>query len=276
MKCTVIIPSFNKGGLLLRTLQSVTAAADAQTEIIVIDDHSTDPKTLAAYKKLPNSVRLLTNPGKGVAAARNYGLSQALSDIIVFLDNDDGFSANFIAEGLATLNSSPRKAGFIYPDIVTFDERSIGWRPTPPFQSSRLKIYNYIPVTCLYRKAALEKVGGFSSELSSLEDWDLFLRLTAAGFTGQKFPKDKPGLLFYRISQQSRNNSFAAPKARIKARAEVLKKNHVSLPLQWLGNIASALYGRNIVLAQQRERAAFEALTEASRKPISSAIDELR
>lgn len=93
MKFSVIIPVYNGGATLHRALNSVAGLAD--TEVLVIDDGSTDetPAILQDYSRKFEHIRIFSQENRGVSAARNLGLDNAQGDCILFLDADDFLAA---------------------------------------------------------------------------------------------------------------------------------------------------------------------------------------
>ena len=93
---SVVIPTFNRAGLLRDTLAAVLAQTCPAGEIIVVDDGSTDgtQALLAGYSKLVRSV-LIQNSGDLVA--RNVGLREARFPLVAFCDSDDLWEPDFLA-----------------------------------------------------------------------------------------------------------------------------------------------------------------------------------
>jgi len=88
---SVIIPVYNVGAYLPRCLESLMDQTFSQIEILCIDDGSTDNtlQTVQKYREADPRIRLLTQPHRGVSAARNLGLQSAEGTYVVFLDADD-------------------------------------------------------------------------------------------------------------------------------------------------------------------------------------------
>jgi len=93
MDATIVIPTFNRSGRLLRCLQAV-GEQDLSTykvEVVVVDDGSEDD-TVSSVKDLsadfPMPLRVISNKGKGPAAARNTGMVAAESPLILYTDDD--------------------------------------------------------------------------------------------------------------------------------------------------------------------------------------------
>lgn len=104
MEASIIIPTYNRRDTLKRVLNSLfnqTYPKDAY-EVVVIDDGSKDD-TGAMVKKLnsPCSFKYLWQEKKGPAAARNYGLSEARGEVIIFIDSDIIVGSDFIEEHLS-------------------------------------------------------------------------------------------------------------------------------------------------------------------------------
>lgn len=85
---TILIPVFNRAGPLVEAVQSCLDQTWRPIEILVIDDGSTDDPT-AGLAQFGDQVRLVRQQNRGVASARNLGVSLARGDFIHFLDSDD-------------------------------------------------------------------------------------------------------------------------------------------------------------------------------------------
>ncbi len=95
---SVVIPVYNIEGRLEQCLDSVTGQSLEQTQIICVDDGSTDGSAaiLARYAARDRRVRVLTQPNGGPGAARNAGLALAEGEYVIFLDADDWFETGFL------------------------------------------------------------------------------------------------------------------------------------------------------------------------------------
>src|SRR5580704_19397684 len=87
---SIIIPTYNRGYILWKTIQSVQKQVYPYWELLIIDDGSTDDteKVVAEFQQDP---RILYEKRKnsGANKARNYGLEKAKGDLIAYLDSDD-------------------------------------------------------------------------------------------------------------------------------------------------------------------------------------------
>lgn len=182
-RISVIIPTFNRAGLIVETVESVWAQTMSDYELIVVDDGSTDDtqQSLVAWDGRIVS-RRIEHAGQG--AARNAGLEIAKGEHVAFLDSDDLWQPSFLEKASGALDRNPN-AGFAYCDYATFDEHGIiRTADMPP----RYKLGGHLfgellesDFICtgaiLVRRVCFDQVGGFDPRLVPVEDWDMWLRL---------------------------------------------------------------------------------------------------
>jgi len=94
---TVLIPLFNKAAYIQRALDSVYAQTDPPTEILVVNDGSTDGGDRIVRAQRDPRIRVLDQPNQGVSVARNNGLAAAGQPYVAFLDADDRWRPGFLA-----------------------------------------------------------------------------------------------------------------------------------------------------------------------------------
>ena len=211
MSVSVVIPCYNQGRFLGEAIASADAQWSLVSEIVVVDDGSTD-ETRAVATRDP-SVRYLHQERRGLSAARNSGWHASSGDHIAFLDADDRLLPGAIEAGIEALERWPRAAfafghyelmdeeGAVLPtwrerriaddqsftsgdfELVLPDGRRAGRSPQPRRVSDHYTAMlrrNYISMhaAVLYGRAVLEETAGFDSRLSALEDYDLYLRVT--------------------------------------------------------------------------------------------------
>jgi glycosyltransferase involved in cell wall biosynthesis len=178
---TVVIPTRDRPSLLADALASVEAQQRRAAHTIVVDDGSAEPPLPAAA-----SVQVLRHPrALGVAAARNGGLEQVETEWVAFLDDDDLWAPGKLDRQLAV--AAAERADFVWCGVVVVDARrrpvGIVAAADPGALLPRLLRTNAIgsPSAVLVRTELVRAVGGFDEELALLADWDLWLRLAAAG-----------------------------------------------------------------------------------------------
>jgi glycosyltransferase involved in cell wall biosynthesis len=187
---TVVIPTRSRWGLLsANALPAALRQDDVEVEVIVVDDCSADetPRRLAEMRD--PRVRLVRfEAPRGVAAARNAGITAARGQWLAFLDDDDIWSPRKLR---AQLDAAERtQADFVYTAAAAVDADRCCLYALPPFESSRLATAlltrNVMWGGCsnvAARTAVLRALGGFDERLFQLCDWDLWIRLahTARG-----------------------------------------------------------------------------------------------
>lgn len=104
---SIIIPLYNKGPYLRRTLDSVFAQTFEDYEVIVVDDGSTDdgPEQVTTYTD--PRLHLIRQANAGPGAARNRGVNEARGKYTAFLDADDEWLPEFLDCSLKNLNENP-------------------------------------------------------------------------------------------------------------------------------------------------------------------------
>lgn len=97
---SIIIPTWNSAQWITRCLDSVTRAADAECEIIVVDDGSTDDTVdiVRSYEERDPRLCLITCSHGGCGEARKQGVMQSQGDSVIFVDSDDTIPATLIAD----------------------------------------------------------------------------------------------------------------------------------------------------------------------------------
>jgi glycosyltransferase involved in cell wall biosynthesis len=185
---SIIIPTRNRWPLMQRSLRGALAQVDVDVEVIVVDDRSTDGTAAGLAALGDNRVRVLRNERPiNVSAVRNFGLAHASAPWTAFLDDDDLWAPHKLREQLAA--AARRDAIFAYGAGVIVDERGIvlyeDRAPPDPDQVARIALRsNPIPGGCsnaIARTDVLRDVGGFDEQMHLVADWDLWIRLSAAG-----------------------------------------------------------------------------------------------
>ena len=139
MKISIITISFNSGGSIQKTLDSVFNQSYNNIEHIIIDGGSTD-NTLAICNTFSHISKLISEPDNGVYDAFNKGLKLATGDIIGFLNADDVFFNNNSIQEIAEAFSS-NKTDIVYGnlDYVNQDGKIIRNRISKPYEKGLLK-----------------------------------------------------------------------------------------------------------------------------------------
>ena len=181
---SIIIPCYNHGHYLDRALESVLAQTMPDWEVIVVDDGSTDDTRAVVRAYADGRVRYLYQENQGLAGARNTGIDHARGNYLAFLDADDEWEPPFLERCVAVLEADDSLAG-VYTRVTFIDEDGrrllrLGAQPATraSFRERLLQGGFFPPSSVLVRRETVEMVGRFDPDLTSLEDWDLWLRLS--------------------------------------------------------------------------------------------------
>jgi glycosyltransferase involved in cell wall biosynthesis len=194
---SAIIPTYNRADYLARAVQSALDQRlpdDGQTEVIVVDDGSTD-HTLQVAASFGQRIVYLEQPNRREGAARNTGAAHARGTYFAFLDSDDYWLPGKLAGDLARF-TQPDRPALVFSRARNVDpfDRTIGERRLPHPQGDvfwRLAREAFIPMsTVAVRADAFRACGGFveDRDLSGTADWQLWIRLAArwpVGFVDQ-------------------------------------------------------------------------------------------
>ncbi len=185
-----VIPCFNHGRFVYDAALSCLNQADANVEVIVVDDGSDDGSTPGACDELePMGVRVIHQPNAGLPAARNAGVRLAKGEFLVFLDADDWVEPTFCSTLHGTLAADPDASHAYCQERLTDLGNNVIWR-VPSWDPILLLVTNLHPVTCLIRRDRFETVGGFDETMTEgYEDWDLWLRFASRGWRGVRVPE---------------------------------------------------------------------------------------
>ncbi|PGK31196.1 glycosyl transferase family 2 [Priestia megaterium] len=184
MKVSVVIPCYNRSYIISKAIDSVLRQTYAKTEIIIVDDCSTDTteQIISEYISKHSNIKYIKNKTNlGAAESRNVGVASSNGELIAFLDSDDVWMDNklelqvkaltsqidMIGIGRININENtgveknhiPGKEFYTYEEILKSDP--IGSNSGP-----------------LIRKKAFERVGGYDAKLPARQDWDLWIRIS--------------------------------------------------------------------------------------------------
>ncbi len=179
---TVVITCYNYGAFLAESVHSALAQQGGEPRVIVVDDGSTDERTLAELERLPAQVELLRQANAGLAEARNAGIRRASTPYLLTLDADDRLAADALQRMRDPLDASSA-LGFSY-GIMRFFGAWEGDLKMPPYDPYRLLFRHNIGSTALIRRELFDAVGGYDPTFVGYEDWEFWLHALECGWRG--------------------------------------------------------------------------------------------
>ncbi len=197
MKVTIVIPCYNVEPFAERCFASLFAQTHGELDLIAVDDGSTDG-TAALLKEImarsPFPFEVITQQNKGACAARNAGLQKATGTYVQFMDADDALLPEKIAHqvALAERNGLP---DLIVGSVHTYraddslretdTQRNEGRDPWLDLMKHRM---GGTPGN-LWKRSAVEAVGGWNEAMASSQEYDLMFRLLCDGVRPQFDPE---------------------------------------------------------------------------------------
>lgn len=178
-RVTVIIPCFNDGEYVRETIDSIREPE--AVDLVVVDDGSSDPATLACYPPLEQrGIRVLRHAeNRGLSQARNTGLAAATTRYVFDLDSDDLLMPRVLSRMAALLDAHP-EADVAYGDYEEFGAREGLRRTSTVLDPYRVAYVNKQPGLAMFRRKVLQQVGGWHP-IRGYEDWDLWMTLAERG-----------------------------------------------------------------------------------------------
>ena len=231
---SVIIPAYNAAGFIGEALDSVFAQTYSNYEVIVVNDGSPDTaqleKVLAPFR---DRLVYLEQENKGPSAARNHAIGKARGEFVAFLDSDDNWLPNYLAEQTKLIGGEP-EFDMVYSDALLFGDGPLAGRrfmecapSVGPVTFESLLLYQTSVITSgtVVRRQSVIDAGLFDERFIRCEDFDLWIRLAhrgaRIGFQEQVLARHR-----------AHGASLAANEiAMVESQVEVLKKAKQTLPL---------------------------------------------
>jgi len=183
---SVIIPNYNRANLIGITLDNLLSQTLQPSEIIVIDDGSTD-NSVEVISSFGSKVTLICQSNQGPGAARNVGLQVANGEYIQFFDSDDLCSLNKLESQVKALETtgsdiaySPWSKVYIKDTNVHFENHVLQQKELPCTQSPLiwfLRTWNIVFQACMLRHSFIKKVGNYRTDLMPSEDSEFLFRM---------------------------------------------------------------------------------------------------
>jgi glycosyltransferase involved in cell wall biosynthesis len=187
---SVVIPTYNRGHIIERAIQSALDQSLRPTEVIVVDDGSKDD-TRERVAAFGDSVCYLHQANAGSAVARHRGLVAARHDWVALLDSDDYWSATHLERVAAAIRATAGQAAFYFADTLQPPEKGGGsrWQALAFAPEDEFSLINdgtpwvlmrpqpMMLQSSVFARAAYLASGGFLPQLRYRDDTHLFLKL---------------------------------------------------------------------------------------------------
>lgn len=178
---SIIMPTYNRGYIIEKAIQSVIEQTYQNWELIIVDDASTDD-TEYRIKKINDSriVYVKNEENRGANYSRNRGCDLSRGDFLAFLDSDNFWTNDKLEKQINVLINCSDNVAFVFCRLKLFDKTEKIWPEQQINMEDLGRILRKRNVadtnTVLMRKSAFEKVGKFDEEMPRLQEWELFFR----------------------------------------------------------------------------------------------------
>jgi glycosyltransferase involved in cell wall biosynthesis len=222
---SIVVPYYNMGAYLPETLASLAAQDYSRTEVIVVNDGSTDPDALDVWAQMQAKYprfRWVTQDNQGLGGARNAGLAAAKGEFFLPVDADNIARPDMVSRFVKALQLNPHlSVATCY--FLAFEETAdiaegkfpYAYRPCGgPFVAAALRNV-YGDANAMSRTEALRSVGGYETDKdTTCEDWEMYVKLVGRGHCIDVVPE----YLFYyrhRPSSLLRTTDFVLNRRRV-------------------------------------------------------------
>jgi glycosyltransferase involved in cell wall biosynthesis len=188
----VVIPAYNAAAYLQETVGSVLASIVVDTEIVVVDDGSSDDTVRVAHEIQllhPNFIRVIQQNNEGVAVARNTGFEHISAPYVCFLDADDRLRPDALVTLKQFLEQDQRCiASYGNVAYIDQDSRPLALQASESIKPSGDLLAHILegnltdtPGAVLFRSSAVKQAGGFRAGLRRSQDWEFYVRMAQQG-----------------------------------------------------------------------------------------------
>lgn len=188
---SVVMPTYRRSELMVRAVRSVLDQSYHDFELVVVDDNGEGhPEQIATRERLSREfddsrIHYHINPGPhGGSGARNLGIHVARGRYVAFVDDDEDWLPEKLAEQVAYFENSEPTVGVVHTGFYD-------WKPDGSVREARPKMDGWIferllnktggrapkLSTIMCRREVFDEVGAFDSQLPAREDYDLYLRI---------------------------------------------------------------------------------------------------
>lgn len=175
---SVIIPTYNRAGLVMNTIRSLLEQSFSDFELIIIDDGSTD-NTDECIKTIDDSrIKYFKKTNGGVSSARNFGIQKSSGTFINFFDSDDLAYPNHLHSAREFILKHPEARivlfDFEWGDVERKHVKEVLMRYDKP--NTAILKSNYPSTNCVFLHHSVFEKLRFNESLTIGEDWDFWLK----------------------------------------------------------------------------------------------------
>jgi len=187
---SILTPAYNSAAYIAETVESALKQTCADFELLIVDDGSAD-ETLdiaRAFAEADPRVKSFASRHGGLSSARNVGLQHARGQFLALLDSDDVWDPSYLSKQLTLLHQHPEIA-IVSANVVSRGGPFDGI-PFWPITAGTHELRTHEPIAqegavsvfAVFRRAVIDRIGGFDPTFTTNEDYEFWLRAMNAGF----------------------------------------------------------------------------------------------
>lgn len=206
-RLSIVIPTFQQGGFIERTLQSIVSQNYPRLQLIVIDGGSTD-QTCEIIERFEQHIAIfISEKDAGQSDAIRKGFDLATGDIMTWINSDDTYAKNALLT-IGQFFAADSSVRFVYGDrdVINENDQVIGRRRQPDFHPQIMRYCHIIvpQVSAFWQRSLYVESGGVDSNLRFCMDYDLFVKMALISA-----PKHLPTILGnFRIHSDSKTSNL--------------------------------------------------------------------
>jgi glycosyltransferase involved in cell wall biosynthesis len=179
---SVIVPTHNRWPMLRDAIESIFNQSYQDYELVVVDDGSEDA-SVQELSRYGSALRWVSQPRRGVAAARNLGVSESRGACLAFLDSDDLWHSEKLATQVAFMEAHPEVRICQTEEIwirngVRVNPKKRHCKPSGDIFRPSLNLCLVSPSAVMMTRELFDHAGGFDEAFTVCEDYDLWLRIS--------------------------------------------------------------------------------------------------
>lgn len=219
-KVTIVIPCYNRAHVVKNAIQSIQSQDYLNTEILLVDDGSSDNLGRVVEEIGEPRIRLIKQSNMGANSARNVGIDQAAGEYIAFLDSDDQFLPNHLNSAIALLQNND-ELSVVFGRIIVDRGNGVEFikPPRPPRPREHIANYlfrddGFIQTSTVVLRTSLAQQVRYLPDLPFGQDTDFAVRLFNAG--AKFIMKNEASAIFHDRADPNRISSRANAALRLR------------------------------------------------------------
>lgn len=249
---SIVLPVYNGGDLLVKSIDSVLAQSYDQFELLIVDDGSTDqtPEILDSYAEKDSRIRVIHKKNEKLPKTLSRGFKEVRGEFLTWTSADNIMDVNCIETLVRELNEFP-DTDMVYANVRLIDEdddniEDNGWYPGKWHTENVMllrrvtelntKANNFIGAAFMYRNYVAKALEDYSMYKYGIEDYDYWMRVNE-NFQLRHICSDKP-IYSYRLhsgslTAQDKQLKITANRYRL-MRLDSFRRNYMSKSLAWV------------------------------------------